>query len=257
MGKYTISIEEYCQARYYASLLNDMIENNTVPEDPRGVWVQVIRDMADDPTIAYNIVADELLPDLDTVPFYSTNSDDKDNFIMAWTDKFYFDEMGQDTPEKFRITLRGFFRENMGMYADLYKSKLSGLSELASDYKRTTHDALEKLGKETDKLTHGLKTEYSPTATQTNKIIPLGGSTETELNQTVAGGKDTTENSGNDTTERSFTGRVDSRWIVEELTGATGKDRAELVQAYRDLIIDIDSMIFNDMRKYGLFMHVW
>ena len=257
MAKYTMTLEEYCQSRHYAKLLEDHIDAGTLPDDPRTLWMEACKDIEEDPSIAYDIITDEIMPDPDAVSYYTTDAGEIASFIAAFTDKFYFDEIGQETMGKFKITLRAFFRANMPYFADLYKSRLSALSDLASNYKRTTHDALEKSGSEQDQMQHGLTTDFEPGATQTNKIIPLGGSSETELNQSLAGGKDTTTNRGTDTNTLSFVNRVDSRWIVEELTGATGKDRAELIKAYRELIIDIDSMIFDAMRQYGLFIQVW
>lgn len=257
MAKYTQTLEEYCQGRLFALILEQHIEDNDMPDDPRILWIDAVRQLEEDPTIAYAIIGSEVIPDLDTVPFYTDDADAIDEFIAAFTDKFYFDEIGQETMGKFRVTLRAFFRTNMPYYADLFNSKLTALTDLNSDYQRQTHDSLEKIGKESDELSHGHKVEFEPTATQTNKIIPFGGSAETELNQSVAGGKDSTTNSGKDTTTRSFTNRIDSRWITENITGATGSERAELVAKYRELIIDIDSMIFDAMRKYGLFMEVW
>lgn len=257
MGKYTQTLEEYCQGRLFAQLLEQHMEDNDMPDDPRIIWVEAVRQLQEDPTIAYAIIGQDIMPDFSVIPFYTNDSDTIDEFISAFTDKFYFHEIGQETMGRFRITLRAFCRENMPYYADLFNSKLSALTDLNSDYQRQTHDSLEKLGKETDELSHGHKVEFEPTASQTNKIIPFGGSAETELNQSVAGGKDTTTNSGKDTTTLSFTNRVDSRWITENITGATGAERADLIEKYRALIIDIDSMIFAAMEKYGLFMQCW
>lgn len=253
MSKYTTTIEEYCISRYFAQL----VEDNPDVDDPRVLWMQAMQEISQDPTIAYQIVADEIFPDPDDVPFYTDDSDTIIAFLVAWTDTFYFDEIGQETMQRFKITLRAYFRDNMPFFAELYASKLSDLTDLASNYKRTMDDDLTKLGTEQDEMSHGHKVEFEPTASQTNKIIPLGGSAETELNQSVAGGKDTTTNSGKDTSTLSFNNRQDKRHIVEEITGATGMDRALLVEKYRALIIDIDSMIFADMRKKHLFMEAW
>ena len=154
--------------------------------------------------------------------------------------------------------LRGWLRDNMGYYTDLYNSKISALSALASDYQRQTHDSLEKLGSEQNQRQHGESISYTPTNKGTkNYIIPLGGSAEVELNQTQETGSDTTAHSGTDTDTLSFTNRVDTRWITENITGATGKDKAELIKMYRDLIVDLDTMIIKQMYADGLFMKVW
>lgn len=257
MSKYTTTIEEYIQSRHFAALLEEAEEQGTLPDDPRTLWMQAVQEVNEDPEIGYQIVSDEIFPDLSTVPFYTTDSDVQGDFLRSWTDTFYFDEIGQETMGRFRIVLRAYFRDNMPKWHDLYISKLTDLTDLASNYKRTMDDDLTKLGTEKRDMEHGLQVDFTPGATQTNKIIPLGGSAETELNQSLTGGKDTTENSGTDTDTLSFDNRQDKRHIVEEIIGARGLERADLIAKYRELILDLDSMIFEDMRKKHLFMEAW
>lgn len=256
MSKYTTTIEEYIQSRHFAQVLADAESQDALPPDPRILWIQAVTEVNSDPDIGYQIVADEIFPD-SSVPFYTDDPEVMAEFLKSWTDTFYFDEIGQETMQRFRITLRAYFRDNMPKWADLYASRLSGIAALDSDYKRQTHDSNEKMGSEKRDMKHGLKVDFTPGATTTNKIIPLGGSAETELNQSLNGGKDTTENSGTDTDTLSFTNRIDSRWITENITGATGLEKADLTAKYRELIIDLDSMIFADMRAKHLFMEVW
>lgn len=257
MSKYTTTIEEYIQSRHFAAVLEEAAEQGTLPDDPRTLWIQAVQEVNEDPEIGYQIVADEIFPDSSSVPFYTSDASVREEFLKAWTDTFYFDEIGQETMARFRITLRAYFRDNMPRFADLYTSRLSDLQALRSDYQRQTHDSNEKLGSEKRDMQHGLKVDFTPGATQTNKIIPLGGSTETELNQSLTGGKDVTENSGTDTDTLSFTGRIDSRWITENITGTTGLEKADLIAKYRELILDLDSMIIADMRAKHLFMEAW
>lgn len=256
MAKYTTTIEEYVQGRVFAQMLDNAIQDDDLPDDPRALWIEACHAIEEDPDIAYGIVESELFPD--PAIFYTNDSSVYDNFIATWTDKCYFDEIGQETVGRFKITLRGWLRENMGYFTDLFNSKISALSSLASDYQRQTHDSLEKLGSEKNERGHGESITYTPTNKGTkNYIIPLGGSTETELNQTQETGSDTTAHSGTDTDTLTFTNRVDSRWITENITGATGMDKAELIKLYRDLIIDMDTMIIDKMYADGLFMKVW
>lgn len=257
MSKYTTTIEEYIQSRHFAALLEEAADTDTLPDDPRVLWVQAVQEISEDPYIGYDIVANEIFPDIFEVPFYTTDTDVISAFLKSWTDTFYFDEIGQETIGRFRVMLRAYFRDNMPKWAALYQSRLASLEDLPSDYTRTMDDDLTKLGSEQRDLEHGLQVEFTPGATQTNKIIPLGGSSETELNQSVTGGQDTTENSGTDTDTLSFTDRQDKRHIVEEITGARSLERAELIAKYRELIIDIDSLIFADMRAKHLFMEAW
>lgn len=256
MAKYTTTIEEYIQGRIFAQKLQDALDNDQLPDDPASLWIEAVQELQADPSIGYDIVKTELFPS--PAIFYTDESDVYDNFIATWTDKLFFNEIGQETVGRFKVTLRGWLRDNMGYYTDLYNSKISALSALASDYQRQTHDSLEKLGSEQNQRQHGESISYTPTNKGVkNYIIPLGGSTETELNQTQETGSDTTAHSGTDTDTLSFTNRVDTRWITENITGATGKDKAELIRMYRELIVDLDTLIINQMLKDGLFMEVW
>lgn len=256
MAKYTTTIEEYIQGRIFAAKLQDALDNDQLPDDPASLWIEAVQELQADPSIGYDIVKSELFPS--PAIFYTNDVPTYENFIATWTDKLFFNEIGQETVGRFKVTLRGWLRDNMGYYTALYNSKISALSALASDYQRQTHDSLEKLGSEQNQRQHGESISYTPTNKGVkNYIIPLGGSTETELNQTQETGSDTTAHSGTDTDTLSFTNRVDTRWITENITGATGKDKAELIKMYRELIIDINTLIINQMLKDGLFMEVW
>lgn len=256
MAKYTTTIEEYIQGRIFAQKLQDALDNDDLPDDPASLWIEAVQELQADPSIGYDIVKSELFPSPSI--FYTNDVPTYENFIATWTDKLFFNEIGQETVGRFKVTLRGWLRDNMGYYTDLYSSKISALSALASDYQRQTHDSLEKLGSEQNQRQHGESISYTPTNKGVkNYIIPLGGSTETELNQTQETGSDTTAHSGTDTDTLSFTNRVDTRWITENITGATGKDKAELIKMYRELIVDLNTLIINQMLKDGLFMEVW
>ena len=256
MAKYTTTIEEYIQGRIFAQKLQDALDNDDLPDDPASLWIEAVQELQADPSIGYDIVKSELFPSPEI--FYTDDSDVYDNFIATWTDKLFFNEIGQETVGRFKTTLRGWLRDNMVYYTALYDSNLDKLADLASNYKRTMDDDLTYSGSEQNQRQHGESISYTPTNKGVkNYIIPLGGSTETELNQTQETGSDTTAHSGTDTDTRSFTNRQDKRHIVEEIIGGRGTERAELVKMYRELIIDIDTLIINQMLKDGLFMEVW
>ena len=258
MAKYTTTLEEYCQSRLFALMLEDYIENNALPDDPSMIWLEACWTLWDDPTIAYSIIGEEIMPDLGTYFYAPLDTDAQADFIQEFTDKFYFNEIGQETMARFITVLRAFMSTKMAYYKDLYDSRLTDITALASNYNRHTTDDLTKSGTEQDSLLHGLTRTTTPTNWATkNKIIPLGGRAEVELNESEQAGTESVADSGTDTTTRSFTNRVDGRVIDETITGATGLDKAELLKRYRELILDINDMIFSEMKAYGLFMGVW
>ena len=245
MSKYTMSIEEYCLGRYIAKKMA------TDPDyDPRLAPVEIT------PEDAYDTVASDIFPA--TVPFYTDDSALLREFIESWTDVFYFSEIGQETLGKFTWTLRAWLRDNMGEFSQLYASQVASVAELMeqNDYTRDMLDTLKKTGTETRALQHGHTVTDTPATTTTNKIIPLGGSSETELSQVAQGGSGTTANTGTDTTTIT-PDTTDTRTVHETITGYQGVNKAAVYQAYRELIVDIDSMIFRKMRQDGLFMEVW
>lgn len=245
MSKYTMTIEEYCLGRFIAKKLA------LDPDyDPRLAPVEMT------PDDAYTTVEDEIFPAV--IPFYTDDETLLQEFLEQWTDTFYFDEIGQETIGKFVWTLRAWLRTNMDVYAQLYASEVGSVAELMSqnDYTRHMTDVLKKSGTETHALQHGHVLTENPGGVTKNSIIPLGGTAETELNQTAESGTNTSTDSGTDTTTIT-PDTTDDRTVHETITGYQGQDKARVIQAYRDLIQDINSDIFAAMRKDGLFMEVW
>lgn len=245
MSKYTMTIEDYCLGRFIAGKLA------LDPDyDPRLAPAEIT------PEDAYATVAADIFPA--SVPFYTTDSAVLDEFIKSWTDIFYFSEIGQETLGKFTWTLRAWLRDNMGYYSQLYASQIGAVADLMeqSDYKRQLTETLRKTGSETRALQHGMTVTDNPGQVSKNSIIPLGGTAETELSQTAQSGQSTTSQSGTDTTTIT-PNTTDTRTVTEIITGYQGQDKAHVYEAYRQLILDIDSEIFRAMRRDGLFMEVW
>lgn len=245
MSKYTMTIEDYCLGRFIAKKLA------ADPDyDPRLAPAEIT------PEDAYDIVEADIFPA--SVPFYTDSAEVLREFIETWTDLFYFSEIGQETLGKFTRTLRAWLRDNMEYYTRLYASQVASVADLMaqSDYTRDLRDVLARTGTETHAVQHGLTVTDKPGQVSKNSIIPLGGSAETELNQTALSGTSTTENTGTDTTTVT-PNTTDTRTVLETITGYQGQDKARVYEAYRALILDIDSDICKAMRRDGLFMEVW
>lgn len=245
MSKYTMTIEEYCIARFAA---------DSLAEDPDYDVRRAPIDIT--PEDAYLYVSTEIFSN--DMAFYTTDPLIMVDFVKRWTDEFYFTEIGQETMARFRWTFRAWMNNNMEYYGALYNSQLSSIASLDPTYKKTVHDDLEKSGSEKDELDHGLTVTLTPTNRGTkNKIIPLGGASEVELNESTEVGTEETKNTGKDSTTRSFTNRWDKRTMTEEITGRTVDDQIRMTREFRDLILDINTMIFKQMRRDHLFMEVW
>lgn len=264
MSKYTMSLEDYVLSRYYAKKL---------AEDPSIDWPQVMHDLDEEPSIAYEIIAEEVLPDL-TSFLYSNDESIIADFVAGFVDQFYFCEIGQETMARFKWTLRAYFRNTKDKWRQLFDAQLRSFADALNmtDYKRVLHDALKRTGNETTAvqhgkstaMNHGLTATTTPGRVQTNKIIPLGGSVETELNQSSESGSETLRNTGTDTTTDSGTdtttrtpNTLDDRWSQEEYSGYMNADKLAQLEKFRALILDINSMIYEDIKKNHLFMEVW
>lgn len=243
-----MTLEDYVLSRQFA----EMLEENQNTE-----WGDVLVAVDADPSIAYAIISEEVLPDLSSF-LYSDDQDIITEFVSGFVDQFYFYEIGQETMARFKWVLRAYFRNSKDKWTQLYAAQLRSFSDLLnmSDYRRITHDALTKSGKDTTDFTHGHTLTITPTTTQTNKIIPLGGSAETELNQSSNGGNETHADSGKDTTELTHD-TLDDRWNIEEMSGYMSADKASLMEKFRALILDINTMIYEDIKANHLFMEVW
>lgn len=264
MSKYTMTLEDYVLSRQFAKMLEDDINTE---------WTDVLIAVDADPSIAYDIISGEVLPDLSAF-LYSDDQDIVEEFVAGFVDRFYFYEIGQETMARFKWVLRAYFRNSKDKWAQLFDAQLRSFSDALNmtDYKRVLHDALKRTGTETTALQHGKSTamNHGLTATttpgriQTNKIIPLGGSTETELNQSSESGSETLRNSGTDTTTDSGTdtttrtpNTTDDRWTQEEYSGYMNADKLAQLEKFRALILDINTLIYEDIKKNHLFLEVW
>ena len=268
MSKYTMTIQEYCQsiAVYLAK-----------EEDPTVDPVDIIENMTE--SDYYDIVTEYIFPS--EWPFYNENADDKTAFIQQWTDEFLYYEIGQSSIAQFRQTLKKWLRVNMGEFAQLYGSQLSSIDDLINNidvWRTISGDVSKKSGtvkkasattygqtitnddwhKKDGTLTHG--------RTDANSIVPLAATlSEKEISKQTAGGTDTTADTLHDAGSTTHGGKdsfdntdtydtTDKQDLTEHRAGKDNIDIGAAVAKYRELIIDINSLIFSAMRKFGLFM---
>ena len=252
MAKYTTTIQEYCQSVHLAQQLQ-----LNPDADP---W-NVIATMDD--SDFYRIVRDYIFPA--EWPFYNESTLDRKEFIEEWTDTFLYYEIGQDSMGKFRHVFKAWLRTNMPFYSKLAASELKDISDVVNNIDVWTTrkgDLSNKSGSmsRSGSTTYGKTDTFTPGKTNKNSIVALGSaSTERELNKSEEGGLETNVASGTDTTgyTDTYTNLKDTQDITEHRAGKDGSDVAKAVEQYRALIVDLNSMIFKQMKAEGLFMLVW
>lgn len=270
MSKYTITIEEYCQ-RVFLGL--------TLERNPDADPIDTIENMTDDDY--YNIVESYIFPS--HYDFYSDNPAVKRRFIEDFTNFFLYFEIGQDSIPHFRRTLKKWLNTEMEYFRQLYNSRVANIDEVKNnvDIVRTIAGTLSgKSGTVTrdGSTTYGRKETRNGSGSESStvnygkkdytNIIPLGESTPRPLSEQDQGGadgntgshnsSDTLQNSGADShTDVETYDTLDHQDLTETRKGREGVDLAEAVEKFRRLIIDINSEIFKNMKKYGLFMLVW
>lgn len=252
MAKYTTTIQEYCQSVHLAQQL----EINP-DADP---W-NVITTMDD--SDFYRIVRDYIFP-IDW-PFYNDSTSDKQEFIEEWTDTFLYYEIGQDSMGKFRHVLKAWLRTNMPYYSKIASSELASVSDVINNidvWVTKTGELSKKSGSmsRAGSTTYGRTDTFTPGKTNKNSIVALGtDATERELNKSEEGGSEKNVASGTDTNgyTDTFNNLTDTQDVTEHRVGKDGSDVAKAVEQYRALIVDLNTMIFKQMKAEGLFMLVW
>lgn len=269
MSKYTMTIQEYCQGLYL---------NYVLDADPEADPVEAVVGMTEDD---YYLTGLTLFPD--NYPFYNDKIGDKMEFMRDFIDYFMYNEIGQDSVEKFKHTLKKFLRAEMGRYRQLYNSQIGDLAAIINTTDIERHisgDVLKKTGTidRDGKVNYHSGTSSNESSsdssslqngrTDTNAIRPLGSSAFSDLSRQTAGGTDVTTGSGSRNSSVNKTGfdennnketynTTDTQDLTETRKGHEGVNIGDAVEKYRKLILDINSMIFEDMKKFGLFMLVW
>lgn len=257
MSKYTMTLQEYAEGRYFA-------------ENPSLNILQIAA-MSDETFYHY---AFEIFPDV--FPFWSEDSE----YIEAWkklfTDHFRFDEIGFETMARFRQRFKCFLNERMPYYVKLAESEFD-LADIATDTNITVTESEtigRLIGKDVvhDYMKTGSTTQHGTDNTeivdgaQYSGVKPFGssGTTFNEItkDRTEDGARNRTINNG--TTE---SGR-DAGTLAEDTTDNTtrGKsvttegfqniDPLDRVKRYRELILQINGEIFAEAKK-RLFMLIY
>ena len=183
--------------------------------------------------------------------FYTDNLLIKKKFEQKFIDRYRFNEIGFETVARFKHYLKTSLNEIAPYYKQLYESELRCNDidfMLNKDYTETFIKNIDSLSKSTE-------TQNSNYNDLTNESNINDGVSDVELTKgnltSVTGNENSSTSNGTGTSENT----------QNENYTLTGKGNigitssAELLQKWRDIMINIDQMILDDLKD--LFMSIY
>ena len=183
--------------------------------------------------------------------FYTDNVEIKKKFEQKFIDRYRFNEIGFETVARFKHYLKTSLNEIAPYYKQLYESELRCNDidfMLNKDYTETFIKNIDSLSKSTE-------TQNSNYNDLTNESNINDGVSDVELTKgnltSVTGNENTSTSNGTGTSENT----------QNENYTLTGKGNigitssAELLSKWRDIMINIDQMILDDLSD--LFMSIY
>lgn len=182
----------------------------------------------------------------------------KSIFEKKFFEYFYFDEIGQPTIQRFKHMLKSKLHMIMPYYKQLYETELR-CNDI--DF-MLNKDLTETFVREIENNSNG-NTSINSSGSNNNTNLSLHSDTPQsklalEIEKYMSSGdKDTsnsTYNDNNTSTNNIVNNGVEKTELVSKGNiGVTSS--AELLQKWREILINIDELIFNDMQD--LFMQVY
>lgn len=245
MGKYTLRLEEVCNYLYnnQESVLNNTNFNNT--------WGGGFNTELPNP-FEKNIDVDTIISSVRTKIFdfdYPLPNDDeetKTNLETKIIKHYYMQEIGFETWGRFKLALNERMNLIMPYFNELYKSiKLQGDNPLTNLEITETRNIATSNTNEIN--SNGSSSATSKEVFQDTPTSQLGN-TDYATNITNSEGTNTNENTSN--------GRANGTEDMNRvLTGLSGYSKQDMIQRYRENILNVDEAIINEL--YDLFMLIY
>ena len=191
-------------------------------------------------------------------PFYTDSEELRLNFIQKFYDEYMFREIGFETVERFKKSLLGKLNKIMPYYTQLYHTELESKNinfllnkDLIETFEREVSGSSEVNSNSTTNATGSSNSNsndifYDTPNTRIDDMTkyPTQGS-QGENNSTSTSNGTSTSNQTGENTQTEKTSLISKGNI-----GITSS--AQLLKEWRDVIINIDEMILNDLED--LFM---
>ena len=194
-------------------------------------------------------------------PFYTDSEEMRLNFIQKFYDEYMFREIGFETVERFKRSLLGKLNKIMPYYTQLYHTELESKNinfllnkDLIETFEREVSGSSEVNSNSTTNV-NGTSTSnsndimYDTPNTRIDDMTkyPTQGS-QGENNATSSSNGTSTSNQTGENTQTEKTSLISKGNI-----GVTSS--AQLLKEWRDVIINIDEMLLNDLED--LFMQLF
>ena len=245
MGKYTLRLEEVCNYLYnnQESVLNNTNFNNE--------WGGGFNTELPNP-FENEVDVDTIISSVRTKIFdftYPLPNDDEQTKINLETKiikHYYMQEIGFETWGRFKLALNERMNLIMPYFNELYKSiKLQGDNPLTNlDIKEIRNITTSNTNEITNNGSSSATSKEVFQDTPTSQI----GNTDYATNITNSERTNTNENTSN--------GKADGTEDMNRvLTGLSGYSKQDMIQRYRENILNVDEAIINEL--YDLFMLIY
>lgn len=245
MGKYTLRLEEVCNYLYnnQESVLNNTNFNNT--------WGGGFNTELPNP-FENEVDVDTIISAVRTKIFdfdYPLPNDDeqtKTNLEIKIIKHYYMQEIGFETWGRFKLALNERMNLIMPYFNELYKSiKLQGDNPLTNlEITETRNIATSNTNEISN---NGSSSATSKEVFQDTPTSQLGN---TDYATNI------TNNEGTNTNESTSNGKANGTEDMNRvLTGLSGYSKQDMIQRYRENILNVDEAIINEL--YDLFMLIY
>lgn len=245
MGKYTLRLEEVCNYLYnnQESVLNNTNFNNTWGGGFNTELPNPFENETDVDTIISSVRTK--IFDFD-YPLPNDDEETKTNLETKIIKHYYMQEIGFETWGRFKLALNERMNLIMPYFNELYKSiKLQGDNPLTNLEITETRNIATSNTNEIN--SNGSSSATSKEVFQDTPTSQLGN-TDYATNITNSEGTNTNENTSN--------GRANGTEDMNRvLTGLSGYSKQDMIQRYRENILNVDEAIINEL--YDLFMLIY
>ena len=191
-------------------------------------------------------------------PFYTDNEDLRQNFLQKFYDEYMFREIGFETVERFKRSLLGKLNKIMPYYTQLYHTELES-KDINFMFNKDLIETFEREVSGSSEVNSNSTTNATGTSTANSNDIMYDTPNSriddiTKYPTQGSQGENNATSSSNATSSNNQTGentQTEKTSLISK--GNIGiKSSAQLLKEWREVIINIDEMILNELED--LFM---
>lgn len=197
---------------------------------------------------------------LNLPPYPVLSEDDRDRINRKIIQRYWFNEIGQETTGQFAWMLNESMNRIMPYYNQLYKAKIDNAREfLGESWGVDRATALIRESMATDTGTAEGRT--TATSNDVNRMLdtPQARIENLDDGYLTNASKGNSETSGTNTVNdtRNSTAKVDDSGTFTESGHRIRPEHWNLIVGIGRELLNIDNMIVNDMELRDCFMHIW